>query len=162
MFNRLFKTDQSHQQKALEFYQECIEQARRAKFYTEMGVPDSFDGRFEMIVLHVCLKIMELQTLEENTTKIEQAMFDIMFADMDQSLRERGIGDHSFPKHMKRMMKGFNGRAHAYKQALDGKDKTALKDALRRNVYGTLKDDKIETQKMDLLVGYVEGRYKRG
>jgi cytochrome b pre-mRNA-processing protein 3 len=61
---------------------------------------------------------------------------------MDQTLREMGIGDMGVPKHQRRMMKGFNGRMHAYNEALK-QGEGAFAIALRRNLYGTIEDTEV-------------------
>jgi cytochrome b pre-mRNA-processing protein 3 len=66
-----------------------------------------------------------------------QALFDLMFADIDRSLREMGVGDLGVGRHVKRMAQGFYGRIAAYEGGLEGDD-DALRDALRRNLYGTV------------------------
>ncbi|MBI3514083.1 MAG: ubiquinol-cytochrome C chaperone family protein, partial [Proteobacteria bacterium] len=66
-----------------------------------------------------------------------QALFDAMFADMDRSLREIGVGDLSVGKRVKDMARGLYGRIAAYEAGLDDAG-DALAEALARNVYGTV------------------------
>lgn len=140
---------------AQKLYTDAVEQARNARFYDDYGVPDSVDGRFDMITLHVILIMLRLSG-DRQGAKVNQALFDVMFRDMDKALREMAIGDLSVPKHMKRMMNGFNGRLQHYKSALSGDEELA--DVLRRNVYGTLKDpDKGQIGQME---AYVRAAYK--
>jgi len=123
---------------------------RESDFYKAYGVPDTFDGRFDLLLVHVFITLHILMGHKEYDL-ISQALFDSVFQDMDQTLREMGIGDMGVPKHMKRMMKAFNGRMHSYQLAIDpdsmdgkeieGLEKTTLKESLRRNLYGTLTDD---------------------
>ncbi len=134
--------------KAKSLYHEAVQKSRTDEFYTDFGVPDTFDGRFEMLSLHVALTMREL-----DDDKLEQALFDVMFRDMDRSLREAGVGDLGVPKHMKRMMKAFKGRHFYYAQALDKNDIEELKSALRRNAYGTLDD--VNAKKLDALANYM-------
>ncbi len=79
------------------------------------------------------------------------------FADMDQTLREMGIGDMGMSKHMKRMMKAFNGRMHIYEEAYCAKDanEKLLFNALRQNVYGTVNDDQVNNEHIDKLSCYL-------
>jgi cytochrome b pre-mRNA-processing protein 3 len=67
--------------------------------------------------------------------KVSQALFNLMFEDMDVSLREMGVGDLTVPKRIKEMGEAFYGRARAYDAALAQDDVAALEDALGRNVY---------------------------
>jgi cytochrome b pre-mRNA-processing protein 3 len=62
-----------------------------------------------------------------------------MFYDMDLALGQMGVGDMSMGKHIRRMQRAFNGRVHAYEAALG--NRTAMMDALRRNVYGTIRGE---------------------
>lgn len=123
-------------EKARALYPLIVEQARQPVFYSEYGVPDSVDGRFEMIALHCFIIIRRFH--EAGESKTGQALFDVFFKSMDRSLREMGVGDLGVPKHMKRMMQGFNGRANHYEQALKSGNTEELKQALIKNVYGTI------------------------
>src|SRR6202042_1273633 len=95
-------------------YNICVAQARSPEFYSVLGVPDTVDGRFDLLVLHVALVMRKLGPEAD----IKQQLFDLMFADMDQSLREMGVGDMSIGKRIKPMIAAFYGRAQAYERAL--------------------------------------------
>jgi cytochrome b pre-mRNA-processing protein 3 len=132
IFSKLFRTSTT-KLLAEALYRRLLEQARRPEFYARLGVPDSVDGRFEMIVLHMALVIRRLGGDSETS----QALFDLMFADMDLNLREMGVSDIGLARHVKRMAKGFFGRAKAYEEGLASEDDAGLNAALRRNLYGT-------------------------
>ncbi len=121
---------------ARQIYAAALNAARQPVFYRDMGVPDSFDGRFEMLVLHVFFVIHRMIPEGEAGQRLNQALFDAMFADIDQTLREMGIGDMGVPKHMRKMMKAFNGRMHAYRSEIDDLGRLR-EEVLHRNVYGT-------------------------
>lgn len=125
-----------HDKAAHALYLTAVEQARQPHFYAALGVPDSLDGRFEMIVLHVYLILRSLRRHDDPAADIGQRLFDVMFADMDRSLREMGVADISVGKRIKQMAKAFYGRVAAYDAALSAPS-TALEQALRRNAYGT-------------------------
>ncbi len=110
-------------------YTRCVEQARRPEFYSRLGVPDTIDGRFDLIVLHVFLAMRRLDA------DSKQQLFDLMFADMDRNLREMGVGDMGIAKRIKPMIAAFYGRAQAYETALAAGD-SELQQALARNLYG--------------------------
>ncbi len=132
-----FKERRMRKKCAKSLYRGAVAQARQPSFYTHYQVPDSVDGRFEMIALHCYMIMRRLQVAGD--IKLSQALFDAFFVQMDRSLREMGVGDLGVPKHMKRMMQGFNGRLKAYEAALDMQgDDTLLVEALMRNVYGTI------------------------
>jgi cytochrome b pre-mRNA-processing protein 3 len=117
-------------------YERIVERARHPIFYAELGVPDSVDGRFELIALHAFLVLHRLKAEPGEAKAFGQALFDLMFADFDRSLRELGTGDLSVGKEVRRMAEAFYGRAAAYESGLAG-GTAALGEALRRNLYGT-------------------------
>jgi len=116
-------------------YGAIVAAARNPAFYAEWGVPDTLDGRFELIALHAFLAIRRLKQAGDNAA-FAQALFDTMFADLDRNLREMGVGDLSVGRQVKTMAKAFYGRVVAYERGLAGSD--SLDDALRRNLYGTV------------------------
>lgn len=113
-----------------------VEQSRRPEFFTSLGVPDTLDGRFEVICLHAFLYLRRLKAEGAPAAVLGQRFFDTMFADFDRSLREIGTGDLSVGRQVKRMAEAFYGRVRAYDDGLDGDD-AALRAALARNLYGT-------------------------
>ena len=118
-------------------YQRVVEQARQPLFFTAFGVPDTVDGRFELICLHSFLYLHRLKSERPQSEAVSQAFFDTMFTDMDRGLREMGTGDLSVGRHVKRMAQGFYGRIRAYQDGLEGDD-TVLAGALARNLFGTV------------------------
>lgn len=118
-------------------YDRVVAQARLPVFYAEAGVPDSVDGRFELVALHCFLLLRRLRADGAATAALRQKLFDWMFADMDASLRELGAGDLGVARRVKHMAKGFYGRIAAYDRGLDDPG-TVLAAALRRNLYGTV------------------------
>lgn len=151
-FKRLKKRQQAIA--AQELYETIVAQARQPVFYLEAQVPDTVDGRYEMISLHAFLLMRRLKREEtEEAESLSQAVFDYMFADMDQSLREIGVGDLSVGKRIKEMAKVFYGRIYAYERALDTDEET-LEDALERNHYGTVEEG-VSKESLVKLADYV-------
>ena len=120
---------------ATRLYAHVVEQARQPFFYLTLGVPDTPDGRFDMIALHAALLLRRLRRDRDSTEAVSQAVFDLMFADMDQNLREMGVGDLAVGKRIKAMAQGFYGRLAAYDVGLAAPGDEVLADALARNVY---------------------------
>ena len=116
-------------------YRRIVERAREPVFYTEWGVPDTLDGRFELLALHAFLVLRRLKRDHDVTEAFAQELFDTMFADLDRALREMGVGDLGVGRRVKEMAAGFYGRIVAYDKGLA--DGAALDAALRRNLYGT-------------------------
>jgi len=117
-------------------YRRVVEQARRPGFFVECGVPDTLDGRFELICLHAFLYLHRLKREQPRAAPLGQRFFDTMFADFDRSLREMGTGDLSVGREVKRMAAAFYGRIAAYETGLAADD-DALRPALARNLFGT-------------------------
>ena len=124
-----------HRDAAEHAYAGVVAQARRPEFFTGCGVPDTLDGRFELVCLHAFLYLRRLKG-EAAAVAVSQEFFDAMFADFDRSLREIGTGDLSVGRQVNRMAEAFYGRIHAYEEGLAG-DGAALAAALSRNLYGT-------------------------
>ncbi len=133
---RLFRRSQ-FRDRADRLYGRAVEQARHPAFYRDCGVPDTLDGRFDMIALHAILVLRRLRRQGAEGGKLGQALFDVMMDDMDRSLREMGVGDLGVGRRVKAMARAFYGRAASYEAALAGHDR-ALADALRRNLFGTV------------------------
>ncbi len=136
-FARLHPARRKLRPSAERLYGAAVDQARKPVFYAQWGVPDTVDGRFDLIVVHVYLLCRWLHTAGTEGENLAQILFDVMFKDMDRSLREMGVGDLSVGKKVKQMARGFLGRSEAYDEALD-KGQSELVKALGRNVYGTV------------------------
>ncbi|MEP9377846.1 ubiquinol-cytochrome C chaperone family protein [Aquabacter sp. CN5-332] len=114
-------------------YGAIVAQARRPAFYTDFTVPDTIEGRFELLLLHTFLVCHRLKGESEEARAVSQEVFDAFLDDMDRTLREMGVGDLTVPKRMKKIGQAFYGRTAAYDAALaEGAD--ALTLALARNV----------------------------
>ena len=116
-------------------YGTIVAQARLPCFYREYGVPDTVNGRFDLLVLHLALVLDRLAD-ESQLRELGQALFDHFCTDVDRNLREMGIGDLSVPKHMERVGEAFYGRGRAYRAGLARDGQQALVEALERNIYG--------------------------
>jgi cytochrome b pre-mRNA-processing protein 3 len=114
-------------------YGTIVAQARAPAFYQSFGVPDTANGRLDMILLHVVLLLRRLAP-EPAVGPLGQAVFDLFCRDMDANLREMGVGDLAVPRTMQRIGEAFYGRQAAYRAALDSNDPQALVTAVARNV----------------------------
>src|SRR5215470_10455695 len=122
-------------------YGTIVAQARAKGLYQRFRVPDTVNGRLEMLLLHMVLLLRRLNQEPEgapdgapNGATLGQAVFDLFCQDMDDNLREMGVGDLAVPKEMQRIGEAFYGRQAAYSGALASSDPQALVEALRRNV----------------------------
>lgn len=120
-------------------YERIVARARQPVFYLRFGVPDSLNGRFEMLALHLFLVLHRLGREREHAASAElsQALVDMTMADLDGNLREMGAGDLGVGRRVKNMAGAIYERIGAYGAALDGQD-PALEPALARYVYGTV------------------------
>lgn len=125
-----------HERAGFELYGAAVAAARAPALFAALAVPDTVEGRFDLVSLHVGLLIRRLRTdADARGAALAQAVFDAMFADMDQNLREMGVSDLSVGKRVRGMWEAFHGRALAYEAALDSPDPGALAEALARNVW---------------------------
>ena len=132
-----FKTPFDHPE-AMALYRATVNQSRLPVFYQHFGVADTPDGRFDMIALHAFLVMRRLKSAGTDAHRLSQSLHDLMFADMDQNMRELGVGDHGMPRRMKKLAEGFRGRIVAYdsglKAAAEG-NPDMFASALQRNLY---------------------------
>ncbi|WCL52986.1 ubiquinol-cytochrome C chaperone family protein [Gimibacter soli] len=117
-------------------YGAVVDRARDPVYYTDHGVEDTVEGRFDMICLHLFILSCRLLAMGDRGQVLQRAAQEAMIADMDRSLREMGVGDLSVGKEVKKMGAAWFGRLAAYDMAV-GSDAPleALTDAIRRNVY---------------------------
>ncbi|MGH7154285.1 MAG: ubiquinol-cytochrome C chaperone family protein [Acetobacteraceae bacterium] len=124
-----------HERAGFQLYAAAVSAARDPWFYATMGVPDTLDGRFDILSLFTFLLIERLRLAPAPGPALAQSVFDAMFSDMDVNLREMGVGDLSVGKKVKAMWNAFHGRATAYGAALSNNDLATLEDAVARNVW---------------------------
>src|ERR1700740_2313654 len=103
-----------------DLYGAIVAQSRRAAFYIGYGVPDTIDGRFDLIVLHMVLLLARLDRGGLPARDLGQGLFDLFCRDLDANLREMGVGDLAVPKRMRQFAEAFYGRQAAYLAALGG------------------------------------------
>ncbi|SDD69043.1 ubiquinol-cytochrome C chaperone family protein [Rhodospira trueperi] len=152
MFSRLFgaRSRERAQSRAVveALYAEVVRRTRQPVFYLDWGVPDTLDGRYDMLVLHMHAIFRRLGALQQEQAQetggrkeeteaagLSQALFDHMIRDLDSNLREAGVSDMRIGSRMKKLARGFYGRVTTYDAALSSGDDAALRDALDRNVY---------------------------
>ena len=122
-------------------YGMIVAQARSPEFYRGYGVPDTVDGRLDMIVLHLVLVLRQLTKAHISKSHrvlppLGQRLFDRFCQDMDDNFREMGVGDFAVPKRMQKVGEAFYGRAKVYESALADNHPAALEAAVSRNVFG--------------------------
>jgi len=118
MFGFFRRKNQDNQVAAL--YANIVKRARHPSFYQFGEVNDTFDGRFELLSLHVHIVLRDLRRRGLGREAQGQALFDTFFQDLDQGLRESGVGDMGISKKIRRMAEAFYGRAAAYDEVMVG------------------------------------------
>lgn len=152
IFSRFSTARRRRRRLAEDVYARLVSRARDAWFFETADVPDTVDGRFDMIVVHAHLLFRRLGATGEDGEALAQEIFDVMFLDMDRSLREMGVGDLSVGKHVKGMARAFYGRSAAYEEGLNG-GRDALRRALTENVY---RNTQPAPAAVDALADYME------
>jgi cytochrome b pre-mRNA-processing protein 3 len=113
-------------------YGMIVTQAREPLFYRDLGVPDTVNGRFDLLLMHLWLVLRRLKSVTGGLG-LSQALFDHFCSDMDDNLREMGVGDLTVPKRMQAFGEAFYGRTAAYDLALTAGHE-ALAQALCKNI----------------------------
>lgn len=116
-------------------YELLTSAARQPFLYTDLGVPDTVMGRFEMLSAVLILYFRRTRRAQRAGQEIAQAIIDAFFEDIDHSIRELGVGDMSVPKRMKKLAGMFYGRLESYAKALERRDVDELALALARNFH---------------------------
>lgn len=111
-------------------YDALVARARAPVFFRDFAVPDTIDGRFDMMALHAWLVLARLK--QQGRDGEAQALTDAIFTGFDEALREQGAGDMGLGRRIKAMADAFFGRLKAYDGA---KDRDAMAEALARNLY---------------------------
>ncbi len=117
-------------------YGMIVAQARSQAFYRGYDVPDTVDGRLDMIMLHLLLLLRQLSKGRGSLPPLGQQVFDRFCQDMDDNFREMGVGDLAVPKRMRRVAEAYYGRAMVYESALASDGAEELEAAVARNVFG--------------------------
>jgi cytochrome b pre-mRNA-processing protein 3 len=130
-------------------YGMIVTQAREPAFYRNLGVSDTVNGRFDLLILHLWMVLRRLRSMAGGAG-LAQALFDRFCEDMDGNLREMGVGDLTVPKRMQAFGEAFYGRAAAYDQGLN-EGMEPLARALCKNIL-----DGAQIDQSRRLAAYVE------
>ena len=113
-------------------YNAIVTEARQPAYYTTGGVPDTREGRFEMVAALLSLTLLRL---EQDEAQKQNSVFltELFVSDMDGQLRQFGIGDMLVGKHIGKLMSALGGRLGAYRAASEGTE--SWDDVVRRNFF---------------------------
>lgn len=130
-----FSSSKRAERKAAErIYAAALAAARRPALYLDCGVPDTLQGRFEMVALHLFPVLHRLMHEPGDDPELARLISEHFVNDMDGAFREMGVGDLSVPKRMKTLYSSFAGRISAYGSAV-GEGQASLAEAIGRNVF---------------------------
>jgi len=116
-------------------YAAIVAAARRPGWYREGRVPDTIDGRFDMVAAVTAIALIRLERDGPEGNAAATRLTEAFVADMDGQLREAGVGDVVVGKQIGKMVSALGGRLTAYRTALAEQDDAAFGDALVRNLY---------------------------
>ncbi len=133
LFDRLFRPN-AERELARSLYADIVRQSRQPAFYIALGVPDTPNGRFDMLALHGFLVLQRLRA-EPSAKRLARSVAETLVEDIDHNLREMGEGDLAVGKKVKSLTHGAYGRMEAYLVALGTAEPAALEVVLLRNVY---------------------------
>jgi len=135
MFARFFAAG-AEKKNAYRIYQALVTQARSSRFYADWGVPDTVEGRFDMILLHLFLVDSRLEKDGVAFVRLRRFIQEVLVSDMDRSFRELGVGDMSVGKEMKKVGAALMGRKAAYSAAFTAEQSSkAVAQAVQKNIY---------------------------
>jgi cytochrome b pre-mRNA-processing protein 3 len=150
LFQRIF--GETKQRAPLQpLYAAVIAKGREPAWYREGQVPDTLDGRFDMIAAVLSLVLLRLEQEGESGKGPSVLLTEIFIEDMDGTLRQLGVGDYVVGKHVGRMMSALGGRLAAFRT---GRAEGSLAGAVTRNIFH-------ETPPSDGAVALVSGGLER-
>lgn len=150
MFGRLpTKGNRQIKAAALARFTTLHAQSRQPQLYERFGLPDTLSGRAEALFLHAVLTMAQ-----EPDAKMNQALFDTLFRNLEPALIEAGVGDMSLGKRMRFLMQRYNERLHSLQPLLAKGDIPALGAALKSRIP--------DLTHPDALADYLLSLYKGG
>ena len=103
---------------AAKLYGAIVAQARLPVFYQGLEVPDTLEGRFLVLSLHLFAVLHRLKQEGPAALGLAQELTDRFSEDMETVLREIGVGDITIPKKMRKLAASSGALMQAYEQAL--------------------------------------------
>jgi len=149
LFGWLTKKGKIHDA-AFALYTALVTQARQPAFYVQGGVADTKEGRFDLILVHAFMLFRRLKSSPAQK-ELAQQVFDVMFADLDQNMREMGIGDVGILKRIRKMSESYHGRIVAYEEGV-GAGESTLAAALDRNLFA---DTNVTSGQIAAMTSYI-------
>lgn len=142
-----FQQRRTRRKLAARHYEAIVAQSRETVFYSDLGVPDTMLGRYEMVCLHAYLVLTRLKRESEECARIAQTLHDLIFDDFDVALREEGLGDMGIGHRIKKLARNLHGRISVYESGLAAGD-GEMDQILRRNLYASVEPEPAEVASM--------------
>ena len=120
---------------ARKLYGSIVTQARRPAFYAAWGVPDTPQGRFEMVVLHLALVVRRLTREGAAGQRLARALNEHFIVDMDDTMREMTFSDLRVPREIKQVTAALLDRHKAYSKALAEPQAGKLQEAIAAQLH---------------------------
>ena len=121
-FNSYVMTKQKKKNLIDLLYQKIVNVSRNKVFYTKLNIPDTLDGRYDLLVLFSIILTFSLSKTGKKGAELSQILFDKIFLDLDLSLREMGAGDAGVHIKIKNMIKSYMGRQKVYCESFENND----------------------------------------
>ena len=138
-----------------EIYQSIIDSSRSKIFYIDLDVDDNFESRFDLVILHSFIIFQYFIEINDKKNQLSQSLFDFMFHDFENNLREMGFGDIAVNKRMKKFISAFYGRilnySNSYAEYKKNKSLLSFSLTIRKNIY---KNKRISDEKVNLISNY--------
>lgn len=131
----LFRKDPARSQ-AEALFAALADQARAPEFHLAGRVPDTPEGRFDLLAVHMFLGVRRLRAEGPDAARMTRLLQEVFFERLDSALREMGVGDLSVGRKIRGLAEAFYGRYSAYEQNF-GAEGDAFERALARNVYAS-------------------------
>ena len=153
-----FGRERQEKQRADALYNHVVTASRNPILYGSNGAPDTANGRFELIILHIFMLFRRMQDDDDQVKSVKQKTFDCFLESMDVNLREIGVGPDGVPKRIQKMLENFYGRAAAYQTAIDEDSVEQMAEVIARNFYA---DGKANDAGAQNIAQYVFAAVKR-
>ncbi len=140
-------------ERARALYGEIIVQARNPAFYTDFGVADDVEGRFDLLAIHQFLVLRRLKRAGKIEAHFANVLFETMVQDLEDNLREMGVGDLVVGKKVRKLVEGFLGRAERYEENLKGDDRSGLALTVARNIFAD--ETLVDSPQVQAMVDYI-------
>jgi len=161
--SKIFGTQNAARRDARRIYLSLMEQSRQIEFYGTGRIFDNYDGRIDVLTLHMACIIKALNQFDEQGERLAQALFDEMKDDFEVALREEGISDTGVAKRIKPMISYFYARVKIYTEALHnntglpkafdslaGVEDNPLSDNFKTDIVNYMKNFSHELDRKDL------------